>query len=395
MFSYHCFEPIRTASGRALFVNTAGFGNTTQERAQGPEHANFKPHTEGGEIRRPEMRFMKNEMSFQYFFRKAPFAAVLLNMEGTAVDVNDRFVRLSGYRLSDIADGKPWPMKIFPDATLRRSLEEMWKEDISRLRSDATERKRIFPFRSADGRTLFIEFSICVLDGLEGYVLLGLNDITERRNFERDLQIRVAERTRKLRAINRRLRQASMEDTLTKLASRRCFNIVLDREIRRAQRSGGYLSLIMADIDFFKQYNDCYGHLRGDECLRKMGQVFRTVFRRAGDLPARFGGEEFCVILPGTGREDAMRLAETLRRSVVKLAVPHRESGVSPVVTISLGVTTAFFPFPAPEEFIDRADQALYKAKADGRNRVSFRDSHASTSAHDHSTREPGPRHTS
>ena len=149
------------------------------------------------------------------------------------------------------------------------------------------------------------------------------------------------------------------------------------------------------EILHFKQYNDCYGHLRGDECLRKMGQVFRTVFRRAGDLPARFGGEEFCVILPGTGREDAMRLAETLRQSVMKLAVPHRESGVSPVVTISLGVTTAFFPFPAPEEFIDQADRALYKAKTDGRNRVSFRDGRASTSAHDRSTASPGPRHTS
>ena len=395
MFSYYRFEPIRIASGRALFVNAAGFGNTTQERAQGPEHTNFKPHTEGGEIRRPKMRFIKNERSFQYFFRKAPFAAVLVNMEGTAVDVNDRFVQLSGYRLSDITDGKPWLMKIFPDATLRRSLEETWKEDISRLRSGAAERKRVFPFRSAEGRTLFIEFSICRLEGLEEYFLLGLNDITEQRNFEKNLQTRVVKRVRELRAINRRLRQASMEDILTKLASRRCFNIVLDREIRRAQRAGGYLSLIMADIDFFKQYNDCYGHLRGDECLRKMGQVFRTVFQRAGDLPARFGGEEFCVILPGTGREDAIRLAETLRQSVVKLAVPHRESGVSPVVTISLGVTTAFFPFPAPEEFIDHADQALYKAKGDGRNRASFRDGSAPTSAYGHSTRILGPRRTS
>ncbi len=394
MFPFYCLEPMRIASGRALLFNAAGFGNTTQERTQDPERANFKSHNEGGEIRRPEMQFIKNEMSFQYFFRKAPFAAVLLNEEGTAEDVNDRFVQLTGYHFSEFADGEPWLVKIFPDSTLRRSLEETWKEDISRLRSDATERKRVFPFRNAEGRTLFIEFSICRLEGLEGYFLLGLNDITEQRNFENNLRICVAERTRELRAINRRLRQASMEDMLTKLASRRCFNIVLDREIRRAQRSGGYLSLIMADVDFFKQYNDCYGHLRGDECLRKMGQVFGTVFQRAGDLPARFGGEEFCVILPGTGKEDAIRLAETLRQRVMKLAVPHRESGVSPVVTISLGVTTAFFPFPAPEEFIDRADQALYKAKADGRNRVSFRDGRAPTSAYGRSTREPGSRYT-
>jgi diguanylate cyclase (GGDEF)-like protein len=160
-----------------------------------------------------------------------------------------------------------------------------------------------------------------------------MNDITGQtaaleslQQLKENLEIRVAERTAELETVNRRLRMASMEDALTKLANRRWFNTTIDREIRRARRNGDSLSLLMIDVDFFKQYNDRYGHIKGDACLKKIGGGPRETFRRAEDLPCRYGGEEFAVILPGIAAEDALALAERLRRKIERLSMPHDAS---------------------------------------------------------------------
>ena len=126
----------------------------------------------------------------------------------------------------------------------------------------------------------------------------------------------------------------------------------------------------MIDVDFFKQYNDRYGHIKGDACLKKIGAALRETFRRAEDLPCRYGGEEFAVILPGIAAEDALALAERLRRKIERLSMPHDASSVAPVVTISAGVATEHNTSYTMERLIDNADQALYKAKSNGRNRV-------------------------
>lgn len=167
------------------------------------------------------------------------------------------------------------------------------------------------------------------------------------------------------------LKENSMLDGLTGIANRRRFNDTMLTEWNRAKRSGSTLSILMVDIDFFKNYNDTYGHLEGDECLRKVALALKNGLKRPADLVARWGGEEFACILPETGHAEALTIAEDLRRSIMELAIPHKGSIIEKFVTVSMGVATIS---PSEnEEFeslIKKADDALYKAKERGRNRV-------------------------
>lgn len=165
------------------------------------------------------------------------------------------------------------------------------------------------------------------------------------------------------------LEQISLTDALTGLANRRHFDTVLEREVRRAGRDGTRLSLIMIDIDFFKEYNDEYGHPAGDACLKEVASILRDMAKRPGDLVARYGGEEFAIILPDTA--DPGVIAESCRKGVLERAMPHELSSVAEHVTISLGLTTTGVATEVtPEGLVDRADSALYEAKESGRNRV-------------------------
>ena len=167
------------------------------------------------------------------------------------------------------------------------------------------------------------------------------------------------------------LRQAASTDPLTGLANRRRFTEVLGTEFYRLKRSGAPLSLIMLDIDHFKRFNDRYGHVQGDECLRRVGGAIRAAVHRASDLPARFGSEEFIVIAPETDAPGARALAENIRRAIEALAIPHEDNTAAPRVTASLGVVTRHAAeVESPESLASLADQALYRAKENGRNRT-------------------------
>lgn len=180
-----------------------------------------------------------------------------------------------------------------------------------------------------------------------------------------------AKKNAELSAAKAELERISLTDSLTGLANRRHFDAALTREYRRAVREGSTLSLIMIDIDYFKEFNDDYGHPAGDACLVKVAETLAAVFRRPGDLVARYGGEEFAVVLPDT--PDASDIAETCRQAIWARAVTHRLSKVADVITISLGVAALAPDRPAtPDELVDRADIALYEAKESGRNRVCF-----------------------
>jgi len=160
------------------------------------------------------------------------------------------------------------------------------------------------------------------------------------------------------------------QDGLTGLANRRYLNEVLDAEIKRAARSGQPLTVIMIDIDHFKQYNDHFGHLAGDDVLRKVARQFVSKVNRAGDLVARYGGEEFCIVLPNTETRGGGELAEELRRGVLEARIPHAEE-VAPWLSISLGIASRVpNAQDSVEELIAAADKALYEAKLNGRNRV-------------------------
>ncbi len=170
---------------------------------------------------------------------------------------------------------------------------------------------------------------------------------------------------------NRQLEVLAMQDGLTGLANRRFYDQQLDIEIRRAARNNTPLSLIFADIDFFKPYNDHYGHLAGDDCLRCVGALLQRLFRRSGDCAARYGGEEFAVILPGADADTALLMAQALVGELQAEGIPHEFSEVSVHVSMSLGVVTALrVDGKDASWFNGQADAALYLSKHDGRNRV-------------------------
>lgn len=168
------------------------------------------------------------------------------------------------------------------------------------------------------------------------------------------------------------LSDLAMTDALTGLGNRRLLEQQLQGELRRLGRDGGFLSVILMDIDFFKRFNDSYGHLAGDKCLRIVGEALGATARRGGDITARYGGEEFACILPDTGHADAMQIAETMRARIEALGIPNTGSSVSSVVTVSIGVATGQCTQGMEMEFwISNADRMLYHSKSLGRNRVS------------------------
>ncbi|MCO6057859.1 diguanylate cyclase [Pseudomonas sp. MOB-449] len=170
---------------------------------------------------------------------------------------------------------------------------------------------------------------------------------------------------------NRQLEVLAAQDQLTGLANRRCFDDMLRVESRRAGRDGMPLSLLLIDIDYFKGFNDTYGHIAGDNCLRKVGQLLQQCVKRSGDLVARYGGEELAVILPNTDAAGAFAVAELLLERINALAIDHSDSPYGRV-TASIGVATRHGTQARgrERELLDSADQALYRAKSAGRNRV-------------------------
>ncbi len=188
---------------------------------------------------------------------------------------------------------------------------------------------------------------------------------------ERLLTTQLEEANQKLAEFNQELKRLALMDGLTQLANRRCFDDYLDREWKRLKREQLPLSLILCDIDFFKAYNDTYGHQAGDECLKQVAQILEQCARRPADLVARYGGEEFAMILPNTTVEGATEVAERVQALLKAKQIIHQGSKGSSWLTISLGINTIIPDENASiESLIDEADKALYQAKLDGRNKI-------------------------
>lgn len=184
-------------------------------------------------------------------------------------------------------------------------------------------------------------------------VVETLRDMTEHKEAQDELQ------------------RLAMRDGLTNIPNRRSFDTILNQEWRRATREARTLCLLMIDVDFFKGFNDTYGHQSGDDCLRRVAKVLSDVVKRTSDEVARYGGEEFAVLLPVTDAKGARIVAERIRAAVENLAIPHAGSEVGHYVTVSIGAASMQVSLEGtPAQLVDVADKALYRAKHQGRNRV-------------------------
>lgn len=186
-----------------------------------------------------------------------------------------------------------------------------------------------------------------------------------------DVSVAVA-RERLLRDQALELRSQTFSDGLTGIANRRHFDVAIEKEVRRAKRAGTPLSLMMIDIDYFKAYNDHYGHQQGDDSLIKVAAALAKMLQRPADLIARYGGEEFAVILPEMDVGHSMRMAEAMRQTIVGLQIPHAKSEQGQHVTVSIGLAAYTDEIGDIADLVGAADRALYTAKRAGRNRVAM-----------------------
>ena len=232
-----------------------------------------------------------------------------------------------------------------------------------------------FPIVFLSAKDTDESFSDGILAGGDAYLTKPLNlsrlqltIIAMERIY--DMRQKLAKAQLELTLANQALEKLSLFDSLTGLANRRHFDQTLDKAFKVAQRNKAPMSLIICDIDFFKLYNDHYGHQQGDECLAQVAAAIRVCTRRPSDLACRYGGEEFTMILPDTTLEGGWQVAENMRQAVLDKAIPHKKSKAADLVTLSLGVASYYGQLDTPEQLLKQADDALYQAKQKGRNRV-------------------------
>lgn len=235
---------------------------------------------------------------------------------------------------------------------------------------------------------IFLSASKDADDKLQAFAVGGADYVTKPFQAEEVLarvrhQITILRQQQQLTAQNYQLQQvkaalqqANLElervantDCLTQIANRRYFDEVLKQEWQRLRREQQPLSLILCDIDYFKQYNDHYGHPAGDTCLQQVAQIIAQCVNRPADMVARYGGEEFAIILPNTNQDGAVTIVEAIQKALQGLQIPHAASATAKHVTLSVGIT-CLIPTPtfSPQKLIADADTALYRAKQQGRN---------------------------
>jgi diguanylate cyclase (GGDEF)-like protein/PAS domain S-box-containing protein len=294
----------------------------------------------------------------------APGAIVVVNEAGAITVVNRAAAAMFGYERDELL-GRPVELLVpQPVRTRHRSERQAFqagagarpmglKRDLAAVRRDGTR----FP----------VEIGLSPLETQYGsFVLAAVMDLTERKRALEELAIQA----RALTVANTRLADLAVTDGLTSLKNRQAFFEQLGAMIELTVRGARPLSVLILDVDYFKPYNDEFGHLAGDEVLRQVAEVLRDVKRRS-DFVARLGGEEFGVILPETDAAGAVVLAERFRQAVERNRWPRRQ------ITVSVGATTVEFdqcvprpPVPQPGQLLASADRALYRAKEHGRNRV-------------------------
>jgi diguanylate cyclase (GGDEF)-like protein/PAS domain S-box-containing protein len=281
---------------------------------------------------------------------------VLGDLDGRRTYVSPGVKQLTGWDPADLVG------RMFREVVHPADLTEV-EMAMRALRAGSEGGTLEYRVRKRDGEYFWAEGSLRVYrDPATGYPIGYLNlvrDISERKRTEEHLQ-----------SAYRAMETLVVVDALTGIANRRRFDEALTTEWRRALREGNKLSLLLMDADHFKRYNDTYGHVRGDSCLKQIAEATLDVVLRPGDLVARYGGEEFAVVLPGTDEIGAKAVAEDICQAIRNRRLPH-EGNAPGIVTVSIGCATIIPQRgKTPQDVIESADQALYRAKGRGRNRV-------------------------
>jgi len=287
---------------------------------------------------------------------KTMIGLALCRMNGELVYVNEAFSKLIGRSTEETLQLTYWqltPIKYETQETLQ----------LQSLKASGRYGPYEKEYMHMDGHLIPVRLSgqIVNING-EKYIWSSVEDISDRKQVEE-----------KLARLYQNMKELSLQDGLTGIANRRMFDKVLDKEWKRAQRSGLSLSLIIFDIDYFKQYNDHYGHLQGDDCLKQISTILTAASKRSSDLLARYGGEEFVLLLPETNEAQAYEIAAECIGRVQDKKITHEHSLVSDFITLSAGVSSVI-PFRESKSaaLINAADGLLYQAKRNGRNRVEY-----------------------
>lgn len=306
-------------------------------------------------LRQTAALLTQSEKGYRNLFENTGTATILVGKNMRILKINSKFSELTGYSKKEF--------------TVKRRLSEFIEQkNLYRI-------KRFQAKQKIKGLPLPTEYECLIVDkkkNLKHVVMkiytppeqetsiVSFFDITKRKQAEAELQ-----------RAHEKLRLVAIMDELTQVANRRRFNEKLSSEWSRLKREGLPLALIMCDVDFFKAYNDNYGHQSGDQCLRSIADMIKKTVKRSIDVVARYGGEEFAIIMPNTDLHGALSVAEATRVAVEQLRIPHKMSPISPGITLSLGVTS-MIPTQnmTPETLIKDADNALYEAKRLGRNRT-------------------------
>jgi len=285
---------------------------------------------------------------------------------GTIIHANEKFCEVSGYSKHELLGQQH---NIINSGIHPKSyFEELWKTITAGKKWHGEVCNR-----AKDGSLYWVDSAIVPMKNEKNEIIQYLSvriDITDRKQQAAEMKQTLDD----LAITNTKLERISKIDGLTQISNRRYFDETLDNEIARLNRKHSPLSLILCDIDHFKNYNDHYGHPGGDYCLQQVAKSIESCFSRAGDLVARYGGEEFAVILPEIDRNTALLLAEKMRKNIELLNIEHEASPVRNHVTISIGVSTVLTNKDSTAaSLIEHADNALYAAKNNGRNNVQFK----------------------
>lgn len=297
------------------------------------------------------------------------------NTKGIITSFNASAENIFGYSENEVLNQS---ISILIPFDLRKRHDGYMSDHVKQFHRIADINREVMGQRK-DGSVFPIDIAISENKLNEEVIFTAIvRDISERKKTEAELhqhrnhlEEQIARRTQDLAQANSQLAQLAREDSLTGIANRRVFDEALEQEMRRARRSKKTLSLMICDIDFFKNYNDSLGHQAGDECLKTVASLINSSFKRAGEVVARYGGEEFGIILPAMQIHAAESVAESLLEQLKQLKIKHPSSKIASLLTMSIGIATHDQEvLQTPALLLQAADKALYQAKANGRDRV-------------------------